>query len=82
MIGTIVGDIVGSIYEWHNIKTKDFPFFGDNCTFTDDTVMVVATADAIMKGASRDDFIDAYKNWGREYPDAGYGYNHTEIDTI
>ena len=39
MIGAIVGDIVGSVYEWHNIKTKDFPFFRPDCFFTDDTVM-------------------------------------------
>lgn len=35
MLGAIVGDIVGSVYEWHNIKTKDFPLFRDDCFFTD-----------------------------------------------
>ena len=39
MLGAIVGDIVGSVYEWNNIKTKDFPLFRDDCFFTDDTVM-------------------------------------------
>jgi ADP-ribosylglycohydrolase len=58
MIGAIVGDIVGSVYEWHNIKTKDFPLFRDDCFFTDDTVMTVATADAIMNGGEADDFIE------------------------
>ncbi|KJQ67377.1 MULTISPECIES: hypothetical protein [Streptococcus] len=38
MLGAIVGDIVGSVYEWNNIKTKDFPLFCDDCFFTDDTV--------------------------------------------
>ena len=38
MLGAIVGDIVGSVYEWNNIKTKDFPLFRENCFFTDDTV--------------------------------------------
>ena len=38
MLGAIVGDIVGSVYEWDNIKTKDFPLFRENCFFTDDTV--------------------------------------------
>ena len=38
MLGAIIGDIVGSVYEWHPIKTKDFPFFADNCFFTDDSV--------------------------------------------
>lgn len=73
MLGAIIGDIVGSVYEWHNIKTKDFPLFGDGCFFTDDTVMTVATADGLMNGGTRDGFIDAYKKWGRLYPNAGYG---------
>lgn len=38
MLGAIVGDIVGSVYEWNNIKTKDFPLFLKDCFFTDDTV--------------------------------------------
>jgi ADP-ribosylglycohydrolase len=73
MLGAIVGDIVGSVYEWNNIKTKDFPLFRDDCFFTDDTVMTIATADTLMNSGKRDDFIDAYKKWGRRYPNAGYG---------
>ena len=73
MMGAIVGDIVGSVYEWHNIKTKDFPLFRDDCFFTDDTVMTCAVAEAVMNGGERDDFIDAMKKYGRMYPDAGYG---------
>lgn len=73
MFGAIVGDIVGSVYEWHNIKTKDFPLFRDDCFFTDDTVMTCAVAEAVMNGGKRDDFIDAMKKYGRMYPDAGYG---------
>ncbi|HHU52887.1 MAG TPA: ADP-ribosylglycohydrolase family protein [Clostridiaceae bacterium] len=73
MLGAIIGDIIGSIYEWNNIKTKEFPLFREDCAFTDDTVMTVATADAIMNGGKTDDFIDAYKKWGRLYPNAGYG---------
>ncbi|WP_312644847.1 ADP-ribosylglycohydrolase family protein [Hydrogenoanaerobacterium sp.] len=73
MLGAIIGDIVGSVYEWNNIKTKDFPLFRDDCFFTDDTVMTIATADALMNGGKTDDFIDAYKKWGRLYPNAGYG---------
>lgn len=73
MLGAMIGDIVGSVYEWNNIKTKDFPLFRDDCFFTDDTVMTIATADALMKGGQPDDFIDSYKKWGRRYPDAGYG---------
>ena len=74
MLGAIVGDIVGSVYEWDNIKTKDFPLFRDDCFFTDDTVMTCAVAEAIMNGGQkRDDFIDAMKKYGRMYPDASYG---------
>ena len=73
MLGAIVGDIVGSVYEWDNIKTKDFPLFRDDCFFTDDTVMTCAVAEAIMNGGQKDDFIDAMKKYGRIYPDADYG---------
>ena len=73
MLGAIVGDIVGSVYEWSNIKTKDFPLFREDCFFTDDTVMTCAVAEAILNGGQKDDFIDAMKKYGRMYPDAGYG---------
>ncbi len=73
MLGAIIGDIVGSVYEWHNLKTKEFPLFRDDCFFTDDTVMTIASADALMHGCKNDDFIDAYKKWGQLYPNAGYG---------
>lgn len=73
MLGAIIGDIVGSVYEWDNIKTKEFPFFRDDCFFTDDTVMTIAVAEALMNGGRDDDFIDAMKKFGRMYPGAGYG---------
>jgi len=73
MLGAIIGDIVGSVYEWDNIKTKDFPLFTEKCFFTDDTVMTIAVAEAVMNGGKEDDFIDSMKKWGRLYPDAGYG---------
>ena len=73
MLGAIVGDIVGSVYEWDNIKTKNFPLFREDCFFTDDTVMTCAVAEAIMNGGQMDDFIDTMKKYGRMYPDAGYG---------
>lgn len=50
MIGAIIGDIVGSVYEWNNLKTKDFQFFSPKCFFTDDTVMTLAVAAGLMKG--------------------------------
>ncbi len=73
MLGAIVGDIVGSVYEFNNIKTKDFPLFREDCFFTDDTVMTCAVAEAVMKGGKPDDFVDEMKRLGRLYPDAGYG---------
>ena len=73
MLGAIIGDIVGSRYEWNNIKTKTFPLFGKDCRFTDDTVMTIAVAEAVMNGGERDDFIDAMKKYGRMFPRAGYG---------
>ena len=47
MLGAIIGDIVGSIFEYSNIKTKEFELFGRECDITDDTVLTVAVADAI-----------------------------------
>ncbi|MCD7822868.1 MAG: ADP-ribosylglycohydrolase family protein [Oscillospiraceae bacterium] len=75
MLGAIIGDIVGSIYEFNNIKTKDFPLFRSDCFFTDDTVMTIAVAEAIMNGGSSDNFIDSMKEYGRMYPHESYGGN-------
>ena len=49
MLGAIVGDIIGSRFEWNNIKSKDFPLFTKQSRFTDDTVMTVAVAKALLK---------------------------------
>jgi len=70
MIGAIAGDIIGSIFEFENIKTKDFPLFGEGCSFTDDSVLTVALADTILTGKPYEENLrDFY--W--YYPDAGYG---------
>jgi len=50
MLGALTGDIVGSIYEWANIKTTEFPLFQDHCHFTDDSVLTVALAESILTG--------------------------------
>lgn len=73
MIGAIIGDIVGSVYEWNNIKTKDFLLFSPACFFTDDTVMTLAVAEGLMNGSSAAAIIQAMKKYGRLYPNAGYG---------
>lgn len=70
MLGAIIGDIVGSIYEFNNIKREDFPFFGTGCFFTDDTVLTVAQADAILSGKS---FVRLLKEYYYRYPGRGYG---------
>lgn len=70
MIGAIAGDIIGSVYERHPVKTKDFPLFGAMSRFTDDTVLTVAVADAIL---SVRPYIECVREIGRRYPNAGYG---------
>jgi ADP-ribosylglycohydrolase len=70
MIGAIAGDIIGSVYEFHNIKTTDFPLFSTGCTFTDDTVLTVALADTILHGGS---YAARLEDYYYKYPDAGYG---------
>ncbi|MGD0234622.1 MAG: ADP-ribosylglycohydrolase family protein [Syntrophorhabdales bacterium] len=70
MIGAIAGDIIGSIYERHPITTTDFPLFDIHCRYTDDTVLTVALADAILSGV---DYGAKLKEYYRLYPDRGFG---------
>ena len=63
MIGAIAGDIIGSVYEFDPIKTKDFELFSGGSMFTDDTVLTVALAEAILEGT---DYSIALKRWFRE----------------
>jgi ADP-ribosylglycohydrolase len=70
MLGAIAGDIIGSIYELHQIKTKDFPLFDSRCQFTDDTVLTVAVADALLNGGT---YHQRFREYFFRYPNAGYG---------
>lgn len=70
MIGSIIGDVAGSSYEFCNIKTKDFEFFSPYDTFTDDSVLTIATADWLLNGGKPQVY---YADWGNSYPGAGYG---------
>jgi ADP-ribosylglycohydrolase len=70
MIGVIAGDIIGSVHEYAITKSTDFPLFEPRSRFTDDTVLTVATAYAILTGTP---YEAAYRDFGREHPDAGYG---------
>lgn len=78
MLGAIIGDIVGSRFEWNNIKSKEFEFLTYKCFPTDDSIMTLALAQAIL--VSKPDHSDLSKNAvecmqavGRNYPDCGYG---------
>ena len=80
MIGAILGDIIGSPYEFdRGNKTKDFPLFCSASEFTDDTVMTIAVAEALMDTIGKNDdeirsaLVTSMQKWGRRYPDAGYG---------
>jgi ADP-ribosylglycohydrolase len=75
MLGAIIGDIVGSVYEWNNIKSTDFPLFGEQSTFTDDTVMSLAVAQWLTEDKKHTfgRLVKTMLSWGRRYPDRGYG---------
>ena len=78
MLGAIIGDVVGSVYEWHNKKSKDFEFFKYKCSPTDDSIMTLAVASAIMDSENYRESLpkNAVKRMqelGRLYPFAGYG---------
>jgi len=70
VLGAVIGDIVGSIYEHDNHRSKDFELFGEGVTFTDDTVLTVAVADALLddKPVAR-----TLAEWAWRYPGRGYG---------
>ncbi len=84
VLGAIIGDVVGSVYEWNNIKTKNFELLKPECFFTDDTVMTVAVAQALIRTSEKQsetnekisfqrELIDRMQYFGNRYPNAGYG---------
>jgi len=78
MLGAIIGDIVGSRFEWHNNRNKEFDFLTHKCFFTDDSVMSLAVAKAILNCNGNYDNLSAeavatMQSVGRPYPDCGYG---------
>ena len=80
LYGAIIGDISGSCYERNPIKTKDYKFIRHSGHFTDDTVMTIAVADALLSCHGfnerdvKDAVTEAMQRWGRKYPHAGYGH--------
>ena len=80
MLGAIIGDIVGSVYESHNIKTKNFDFFSTtrHCRPTDDSIMTLAVANAILNAENNrlsleKEAVKQMQMLGAMYPRAGYG---------
>lgn len=80
MIGAILGDMIGAPYEFdRGNKTKEFPLFSRRSEFTDDSVMTIAVAEALMDTIGKTDeeikdaLVASMKKWGGIYPDAGYG---------
>ena len=65
MLGAMIGDIVGSKYEFNNTFDYDFEMFGEGCDFTDDTICTVAIADAILNGRN---YQESLLDWCRRYP--------------
>jgi len=70
LIGTIAGDVIGSIYEWNNVKTTEFELFTPDSGFTDDTVMTMAIADCLL---NQKPFAKTVWEYGRKYRGRGYG---------
>lgn len=81
MLGAIIGDVVGSLYEFSSDKTKDFPLFDPGCRPTDDSIMTVAVGLACLDTDCSDEesfksaVIDRMHELGWKYPNAGYGGN-------
>ena len=77
MIGAILGDIIGSTREWHNVKSEDFELFPRGSHFTDDTVLTVAVAAKLLYAPddsdSRKDYANWYKRYYSQFPGAGFG---------
>lgn len=71
MLGAIIGDIVGSRFEFNNTNNRHFSLFTKDCDFTDDTICTVAVADAILHGAS---FEDKLREWCHKYPNPKGAY--------
>ena len=80
MYGALLGDMIGAPYEFDKgNKSKEFPLFCENSRFTDDSVMTIAVAEALLDSRFLDDdsiraaLIKSMRKWGKKYPDAGYG---------
>ena len=75
IIGAVIGDVIGSVFEWNNIKTIDFYLFNPKCDFTDDSVLTIAVADCLL---NKKDFAKTIWEYGRKYRGRGYGGSFRE----
>ena len=78
MLGAIVGDVAGSIYEFANCKRRDIALLDEGCRLTDDSVMTLAVAEALLRydgdmDSLEHDVIECMRDIGRRYPNVGYG---------
>jgi ADP-ribosyl-[dinitrogen reductase] hydrolase len=75
MYGAFIGDIEGSIFEFHNTHDRNFDLFDQDLAFTDDSVMTLAVYDVIKRGAIANEhkIADILREWGQAYPYAGFG---------
>ncbi len=78
MLGAIIGDMVGSIYEFDNHRSKNFPFFSGRCYPTDDSIMTIALAKAILENDGKveglsEKAVEWMQKIGQQYPNCGYG---------
>ena len=78
MYGAILGDVIGSKYEWNNIKTKEFELFDSSLTPTDDSVMTIAVAKSLIESNKdpkvlKEVLVDNMVEIGRQYPECGFG---------
>lgn len=79
MLGAIIGDIVGSRFEFNNTNSTDFELFTDESTYTDDTICTVAIADAILNGKN---YKDSLLEWCRKYPNPKGAYGGSFVRWI
>lgn len=70
LIGAIAGDVIGSVFEFNNCRSLDFPLFSQESTFTDDTVLTIAVADCLLHTK---EYISTFHTYGRKYVNRGYG---------
>lgn len=80
MWGALIGDIVGSRFEFNNYRGKDFELFAPMCCYTDDSVLTIAVAEVLMKYESisdeeqfKKDLVSAFHKYGMEYLSCGFG---------